>query len=164
MASFSPPPSPKNTQYACDTLPAPQNLCFPRGYSHPSQPRSPSPPEHSTEDVQTSAFDVPTVEEVQFTDTMAEHTLSFNPLPEPAPQPPARKLCVRHQRMADEGTILKLQKVRLWMHTYMVPRPVGRVSHPYAYTQVSQRVTRALILTLGLISLWMRCHFRSVKQ
>jgi F-box/WD-40 domain protein MET30 len=29
----------------------------------------------------------------------------------PAPsQPPARKLCVRHQRMADEGTNLKLQQ------------------------------------------------------
>jgi hypothetical protein len=26
-------------------------------------------------------------------------------------QPPARKLCVRHQRMADEGTNLKLQQV-----------------------------------------------------
>jgi hypothetical protein len=25
--------------------------------------------------------------------------------------PPGRKLCVRHQRMADEGTNLKLQKV-----------------------------------------------------
>lgn len=37
--------------------------------------------------------------------------------PEPAPmqsdpqQPPPRKLCVRHQRMADEGTNLKLQQV-----------------------------------------------------
>lgn len=28
-------------------------------------------------------------------------------------QPPARKLCVRHQRMADEGTNLKLQQVSL---------------------------------------------------
>lgn len=27
-------------------------------------------------------------------------------------QPPPRKLCVRHQRMADEGTNLKLQQVR----------------------------------------------------
>ena len=31
---------------------------------------------------------------------------------ETPPQPPARKLCVRHQRMADEGTITKLQQVR----------------------------------------------------
>lgn len=31
---------------------------------------------------------------------------------DPTPQPP-RKLCVRHQRMADEGTNLKLQQVRL---------------------------------------------------
>lgn len=38
---------------------------------------------------------------------------------EPIPQepvqseaPPPRKLCVRHQRMADEGTNLKLQQVR----------------------------------------------------
>ncbi|KAL0947205.1 hypothetical protein HGRIS_013322 [Hohenbuehelia grisea] len=28
----------------------------------------------------------------------------------PPPQPPPRKLCFRHQRMADEGTYLKLQK------------------------------------------------------
>lgn len=28
----------------------------------------------------------------------------------PPPQPPARKLCVRHQRIADEGTLLKLQR------------------------------------------------------
>ena len=31
---------------------------------------------------------------------------------ESSPQPAARKLCVRHQRMADEGTNLKLQHVR----------------------------------------------------
>jgi hypothetical protein len=31
---------------------------------------------------------------------------------DPTPQPP-RKLCVRHQRMADEGTNLKLQQVCL---------------------------------------------------
>lgn len=31
---------------------------------------------------------------------------------ETSPQLPARKLCVRHQRMADEGTNLKLQHVR----------------------------------------------------
>ena len=31
--------------------------------------------------------------------------------PPPSLQPPARKLCVRHQRMADEGTNLKLQQV-----------------------------------------------------
>ena len=30
----------------------------------------------------------------------------------PKPPPPPRKLCVRHQRMADEGTNLKLQQVR----------------------------------------------------
>lgn len=39
--------------------------------------------------------------------------------PEPFSDPhietstPPRKLCVRHQRMADEGTNLKLQQVRL---------------------------------------------------
>lgn len=40
--------------------------------------------------------------------------------PEPAPirkpetQPSPRKLCVRHQRMADEGTNLKLQQVCIY--------------------------------------------------
>ena len=38
-------------------------------------------------------------------------TLSVSHI-DPSPQPP-RKLCVRHQRMADEGTNLKLQQVRL---------------------------------------------------
>jgi F-box/WD-40 domain protein MET30 len=49
-----------------------------------------------------------------------EHLVPFTPddepiaEPEPVPEPPhapPRKLCVRHQRMADEGTNLKLQQV-----------------------------------------------------
>jgi hypothetical protein len=33
------------------------------------------------------------------------------PNPPQSDAPPPRKLCVRHQRMADEGTNLKLQQV-----------------------------------------------------
>lgn len=42
-----------------------------------------------------------------------DQTNSSSKTEEPAPpsQPPPRKLCIRHQRMADEGTNLKLQQV-----------------------------------------------------
>ncbi|KAG6829668.1 hypothetical protein H0H92_003911 [Tricholoma furcatifolium] len=39
------------------------------------------------------------------------------PPPPPPPQHSTRKLCVRHQRMADEGTNLKLQQVRCLQST-----------------------------------------------
>lgn len=38
-------------------------------------------------------------------------TFNVSHIDSSTPQPP-RKLCVRHQRMADEGTNLKLQQVR----------------------------------------------------
>lgn len=54
--------------------------------------------------------------------TVSDHTplppapVEDDPEPKHVPptfqQPPPRKLCVRHQRMADEGTNLKLQQVR----------------------------------------------------
>lgn len=103
----SSPPSPTAlTAYTCDTLPVPQNIRIARGY----RSRSPSPsPTPMFEDSVTSAFDVPTVEEVRDDDKSADPPMSSKF--ETEPQPPARKLCVRHQRMADEGTNLKLQQV-----------------------------------------------------
>lgn len=43
----------------------------------------------------------------------------FNPPHMPSSLPP--KLCVRHQRMADEGTNLKLQQVSLCIAQYLSP-------------------------------------------
>ncbi|TDL27201.1 WD40 repeat-like protein [Rickenella mellea] len=92
------PPSPSN--YTCDTLPVPQNIRLTRNY----HTRSPSPPQIEPP----LAFDVPTAEEVQAAD---KPTIPASmPNDDELPQPPARKLCVRHLRMADEGTTAKLQQ------------------------------------------------------
>lgn len=65
-----------------------------------------------------SAFRVVTVEEVRAAEADRAQDTAVSPRSEPVelvqPQPPARKLCVRHQRMADEGTNEKLQKVCCW--------------------------------------------------
>jgi len=72
-------------QYSCDTIPPPQNPNH-RELS----------PEPAQEPVASTHFDL------------------LPPMQQPdQPQKPARKLCVRHQRMADEGTIVKLQAVRI---------------------------------------------------
>ncbi|THH04032.1 hypothetical protein EW146_g10286 [Bondarzewia mesenterica] len=92
-----------SSSYVCDTLPAPR-------ISDPSSSsRSPSPPPTST------TFQVPTVtiddgptkwdvgSDPQELDKDHETILPYS-------QPPARKLCIRHQRMADEGMNLQLQQ------------------------------------------------------
>ncbi|KAI0730379.1 WD40 repeat-like protein [Fomitopsis betulina] len=82
--------------YLCDTLP-PARIS---SASPDQNPRSPTPP--------VSAFQAPIV------DNSALQLLTKPVTPSQAIadyiQPPARKLCVRHQRMADEGTNLKLQQ------------------------------------------------------
>ena len=95
----------------CDTIPA-AKLAGPSSGS-----RTPSPPPTST------TFVVPTLDKSsvdsdwkpQRSQTAGGHEHEHGEhdhAKEPAPsQPPARKLCVRHQRMADEGTNLKLQQV-----------------------------------------------------
>ncbi|VDC07850.1 unnamed protein product [Peniophora sp. CBMAI 1063] len=94
----------------CDTIPA-ARLAGPS-----SDSRTPSPPPTST------TFVVPTLDKSSVDsdwkpqrsqtangheDDHGEHDHAKGPAPS---QPPARKLCVRHQRMADEGTNLKLQQ------------------------------------------------------
>lgn len=57
----------------------------------------------------------------------------------PASQSPPRKLCVRHQRMADEGTNLKLQQVRVFPHLHPAlahPSPQALDSLPEEERQV----------------------------
>src|ERR1700733_3136534 len=77
-----------DTSYVCDTLPAPRLASV-------QSVRSPSPP---------SSF--------QVTDDLDARTMAEDEsLPESSDvqnAPAQRKLCVRHQRMADEGTNLKL--------------------------------------------------------
>lgn len=82
--------------------------------------RSPSPSSYAysshTDSSFSTAFDVPTTEEVIATshsDPVASSSAYKldSEIESGLPQPPARKLCVRHQRMADEGSILKLQQV-----------------------------------------------------
>lgn len=97
----------------CDTIPA-ARLAGPSSSS-----RTPSPPPTST------TFVVPTLDKSSVESAWivqpeqiagghehdhehGEHDHAKGPAPS---QPPGRKLCVRHQRMADEGTNLKLQQV-----------------------------------------------------
>ncbi|KAJ1309824.1 hypothetical protein OPQ81_006589 [Rhizoctonia solani] len=84
---------------SCDTLPPPQRLALRAGSSSP-QPASPPGL------VETSLFEVPVLDETPVVDAAptvdSSRTLDF--------APPGRKLCVRHQRMADEGMSSKLQR------------------------------------------------------
>ncbi|KAF8921532.1 WD40-repeat-containing domain protein [Mucidula mucida] len=77
-----------SNSYVCDTLPAPRLAT------------GDSPMLNQEEDSDSEV-------NVEDHDHGAQETESGSP--PPSQQPPARKLCVRHQRMADEGTNLKLQ-------------------------------------------------------
>ncbi|EJD53375.1 WD40 repeat-like protein [Auricularia subglabra TFB-10046 SS5] len=96
---MDPPASPvRATNYDCDTIPPPQKAIARR------ESLSPAP---GPDTVNSAQFDVPEYD--------TEPEAAQGDVQQPAasqnatPQPPARKLCVRHQRMADEGTIVKLQ-------------------------------------------------------
>jgi F-box/WD-40 domain protein MET30 len=81
------------SSYVCDTLPAAR-------LASADSPRGDTFPEMTFETPHIIVDDMP----------MASTSKSASPEQE-TPVPPARKLCVRHQRMADEGTNLKLQQV-----------------------------------------------------
>ena len=103
----------------CDTIPIPQNLIFSRllhatldnSTLHPPPPsvsESSSRPQMATAAHQNPSQSYP----------MDIDTLSTEPIAGPAhpklaapPFAASRKLCVRHQRMADEGTTNKTQQV-----------------------------------------------------
>lgn len=85
--------------YACDTIPRPQNLA--KREELASEP-------DSDVAVASDQFEVPQYDESEHAED-AHEPQQPAPSSNATPQPPARKLCVRHQRMADEGTIVKLQ-------------------------------------------------------
>ena len=124
----------KPSPYACDTLPAPQNLRFARGYRHTSRSPSPFPSPPADDDAQTSTFDVPIVEDTQIVKepepAASSFTFKAEELERALPPSPARKLCVRHQRMADQGISLHLQKVRIIFRLFCTSRNLpGYLSH-----------------------------------
>ena len=90
----------------CDTIP-------PAKLADPSSSRTPSPPPTSTtfEVPNLVPEDVPAKWEVSHTAHHHEEHEKEHVNEAPTQAPP-RKLCVRHQRMADEGTNLKLQQVQ----------------------------------------------------
>ncbi|KAH9932166.1 WD40-repeat-containing domain protein [Amylocystis lapponica] len=90
-----------STPYVCDTLPPP------RLASESSRPPSPTPPPTPP----LTAFKAPIVDNspLAMDSRLQAHLHARTDVSEPS-QVPARKLCVRHQRMADEGTNLKLQQ------------------------------------------------------
>ncbi|KAF4576871.1 WD40 repeat-like protein [Pleurotus pulmonarius] len=102
--------SSKSTSYVCDTLPAAR--LAPKGdemptTNSPTHDHTNSPNLHATKAIMD--FDVGHGLDDE------EVTPSPSPKPDeiesgtPPPQQPPRKLCARHQRMADEGTNAKLQ-------------------------------------------------------
>ncbi|KAJ8489144.1 hypothetical protein ONZ51_g3141 [Trametes cubensis] len=112
-------PSSSNAAYVCDTLPAPR-LATDKPCSRSSSPSRQSPPPVTTFDtpiiVPDSVPDSPrqlSPPLQQQAQTAASSVASSSKDAEVPSQPPARKLCVRHQRMADEGTNLKLQQLSL---------------------------------------------------
>jgi hypothetical protein len=92
-AALAVPPSKPSSSYVCDTLPAPRLASATTAAARDLQP-SPS----------VKRMDHSPHEE----DEKKARAISVsNSTP-----PTGRKLCVRHQRMADEGTNMKLQQVR----------------------------------------------------
>lgn len=96
MSAASPPSS-----YVCDTIPAARLA---------SDPQPAHSPAMSVSDLPTNLGDALVLDD-------AENITSSSKVEQDAGSPPPpeqvspRKLCVRHQRMADEGTNLKLQQV-----------------------------------------------------
>ena len=109
----APSTSSQHPERVCDTIPVPQNLVLPRlvhalddSLSHPPPPvsASSSRPQMGTTTYQNLSISHP----------MDIDTVSTQPIPDstqPKLTPSPRKLCVRHQRMADEGTTNKMQQV-----------------------------------------------------
>ncbi|KAI8998966.1 WD40-repeat-containing domain protein, partial [Trametes punicea] len=108
-----------NAAYVCDTLPAPR-LASDKSRS---RSRSPTPSPQPSPPVTVTTFDAPILVPDSTQDPPEQLAKSLPPMQASASssvpevktaevpsQPPARKLCVRHQRMADEGTNLKLQQ------------------------------------------------------
>jgi hypothetical protein len=106
--SSSTPSAATNGPVACDTVLPPQNLAH-RGTS--PRPVSPTAP------VETALFDVPVLEREEVWATGENAKGKGVDLGVIAP--PGRKLCVRHQRMADGGMSLKLQRVRFSYNSTM---------------------------------------------
>ncbi|KAF8744095.1 WD40 repeat-like protein, partial [Rhizoctonia solani] len=86
---------------ACDTVPPPQKLAL---RAHSSSPQPVSPPAL----FETSLFDVPVLDDTPITEVTPKNETSNHAAIDFAP--PGRKLCVRHQRMADQGMSSKLQR------------------------------------------------------
>ncbi|KAL5529420.1 hypothetical protein ACEPAG_5405 [Sanghuangporus baumii] len=116
MAATQPEASEK-TNYSCDTLPTPRHIH--RSSDSATHSRSSSPiPQPADEDPPISSFEIVTPEQVHSSGAQPADSTTTQPSEEAngteksdaPPQPPPRKLCVRHQRMADEGTNLKIQQ------------------------------------------------------
>ncbi len=90
--------------YVCDTIPPARLIRAPCSRS-PSPALPPTPP--------VTAFRAPITDNAsQTVDSKSGGSEYLTVHESRIAPPPGRKLCVRHQRMADEGTNLKLQQVR----------------------------------------------------
>ena len=116
-----------SSAYVCDTLPPPR-LAGDKSASRSPTPSPPSPPAVTTFDppIIVSSPEPSALAQMDSANAKAQDAKQADTATVPA-QPPARKLCVRHQRMADEGTNLKLQQVS------PVSRPTHRTQSPLPY-------------------------------
>lgn len=67
----------------------------------------------------------------------------------PLNPPPARKLCIRHQRMADEGTVGKLQRVSERFVAFQIPSPSQVASH------LKRPIVRHEVVSAGETGCWL---------
>ncbi|OSC97658.1 WD40 repeat-like protein [Trametes coccinea BRFM310] len=107
-----------NATYVCDTLPAPK-LASDKSASRSPSPSPNSPPPVTTFDApildpapsqESARPPAPSLQSVQATTAASTSAAAISKDADGISPAPARKLCVRHQRMADEGTNLKLQQ------------------------------------------------------
>jgi hypothetical protein len=93
--------------YVCDTIPPAKLLAKAPPSRSPSPMPPPTPP--------VTAFEAPILASSSLgrkgKSPEVHHVPAVPAEPSQLAPPPGRKLCVRHQRMADEGTNLKLQQV-----------------------------------------------------
>ncbi|EJF62552.1 WD40 repeat-like protein [Dichomitus squalens LYAD-421 SS1] len=99
-----------SSAYVCDTLPPPR-LAGDKSCSRSPSPSPVSPSAITTFDppIIASSQEPPALSPMESSTVKDEDAKQADSGAAPT-QPPARKLCVRHQRMADEGTNLKLQQ------------------------------------------------------
>lgn len=137
-ASASASTSSQHIERVCDTIPVPQNLVF-RAHAHdsslfvfhphPQRLQRPQRPQMRPTAPQNMSQSYP-----MDIDTASTHPIPRSPEYRLNPHPPSvaspRKLCIHHQRTADEGTTITVQQVSSSSSLLAVPTSVAHRTVP----------------------------------